>query len=157
MSLDARVGLRLGSLDLDVRLHAEDGEMLTVVGPNGAGKTTLLRAIAGLLPLDRGRVEVNGQVLEDASTGTRLPPERRPAGVVFQDHRLFPHLSRACRGVVFTSVDRVAALMRKARTRTGLSVVVDVVDNLRAAGVDQLGLLTEQMQEAHPGQPAQTK
>ena len=82
MSLDARVGLRLGSLDLDVRLHAEDGEMLTVVGPNGAGKTTLLRAIAGLLPLDRGRVEVDGQVvLEDASTGTRLPPERRPAEI----------------------------------------------------------------------------
>lgn len=50
------------------------------------------------------------------------------------EHRLFPHLSRACRGVVFTSVARVAALMRKARTRTGLSVVVDVVDKLYATG-----------------------
>jgi hypothetical protein len=50
------------------------------------------------------------------------------------EHRLSPHLSRACRGVVFTSVDRVAALMRKARTRTGLSVVVDVVDKLYATG-----------------------
>jgi hypothetical protein len=50
------------------------------------------------------------------------------------EHRLFPHLSRACRGVVFTSVARVAALMRKARTRTGLSVVVDVVDKFYATG-----------------------
>jgi len=50
------------------------------------------------------------------------------------EHRLFPHLSRACRGVVFTSVDRVAALMRKARTRPGLSVVVDMVDKVYATG-----------------------
>jgi molybdate transport system ATP-binding protein len=103
VSLDAQVGLRLGSLDLDVRLHAEDGEMLTVVGPNGAGKTTLLRAVAGLVRLDRGRVEVDGEVLEDTSTGTRLPPERRPVGVVFQDHRLFPHL---------TALDNVAFGLR---------------------------------------------
>ncbi|MCL2430682.1 MAG: ISAzo13 family transposase [Alphaproteobacteria bacterium] len=50
------------------------------------------------------------------------------------EHRLFPHLSRACRGVVFSSIERVAALMRKARTRTGLSVIVDVVDKFYATG-----------------------
>jgi hypothetical protein len=60
------------------------------------------------------------------------------------EHRLFPHLSRACRGVVFTSVERVAALMRKARTRTGLSVVVDVVDRFYATGRK----LTEAAKEA---------
>ncbi|MBV8217481.1 MAG: ISAzo13 family transposase [Solirubrobacterales bacterium] len=50
------------------------------------------------------------------------------------EHRLFPHLSRVCRGVVFTSLDRVVGLMRKASTRTGLSVVVDVLDKLYETG-----------------------
>lgn len=50
------------------------------------------------------------------------------------EHRLFPHLSRACRGVVLASVDRVVELMRKARTRTGLSVEVDVLDKVYETG-----------------------
>jgi molybdate transport system ATP-binding protein len=93
VTLSAHVDLRLGALHLDVRLEVADGEVVSVVGPNGAGKTTLLRAVAGLVPLDRGRVEVDGEVLEDPAAGIRVAVERRPAGVVFQDHLLFPHLS----------------------------------------------------------------
>ena len=93
MSLSADVELHLGRLHLVASLHAENGEVVAIVGPNGAGKTTLLRAIAGLVPLHSGRVEVDGEVLEDSAARVRVLPEHRPIGVVFQDHLLFPHLS----------------------------------------------------------------
>ena len=92
MTLSAQVALQLGSLALDVDVQADDGETVAVLGPNGAGKTTLLRALAGLVPIDRGRIELDGELLDD---GGRVftPPERRPVGVVFQDYLLFPHLT----------------------------------------------------------------
>ncbi|HET7653756.1 MAG TPA: ABC transporter ATP-binding protein [Acidimicrobiales bacterium] len=86
-ALHAEVAVRIGLLDLDVVLDVGPGEAVSVVGPNGAGKTTLLRAIAGLQPIDRGRVVVDGVDI----TATAI--ERRRIGVVFQDHVLFPHLS----------------------------------------------------------------
>jgi molybdate transport system ATP-binding protein len=91
--LDADVRLRLGELSLNVRLKAAPGQLVVLVGPNGAGKTTLLRALAGLVPIDEGRISIDGQVLEDAAGGVRVPTERRPVGMVFQNHLLFPHLT----------------------------------------------------------------
>jgi len=93
VSLEARVGIRRGSLTLDVGLDAEPGETVVLLGPNGAGKTTLLRALAGLLPLDLGRITVDGLVLDDPVRGAWTPADRRPIGFVFQDQALFPHLS----------------------------------------------------------------
>jgi molybdate transport system ATP-binding protein len=93
VSLEARVGVHLGTLSLDITLDAGPGETVVLLGPNGAGKTTALRVIAGLLALDAGRVVVDGQVLDDPASGTWIPAERRPIGYVFQDHALFPHLS----------------------------------------------------------------
>jgi molybdate transport system ATP-binding protein len=93
MSLEAEVRLRRGDLELDLRLAAGEGEVVGVLGPNGAGKTTLLRALAGLQPLDAGRIVLDGQVLDEPAGGRWVPPERRSVGVVFQDYLLFPHLS----------------------------------------------------------------
>ncbi|MPY93584.1 MAG: ATP-binding cassette domain-containing protein [Acidimicrobiia bacterium] len=88
--LEARVALRLGTLDLDVALHVAPGEVLAVLGPNGAGKSTVLRALAGLAALEAGHVRIDGGALDDPGLGVWVPAERRPVGVVFQDYLLFP-------------------------------------------------------------------
>ena len=93
MSLDAAVRLTLGSLKLEMELAIDEGEVVALLGPNGAGKTTLLRAIAGLVPIDSGRIQLDGEILEDTSTRRYVPTEARSIGVVFQDYLLFPHLS----------------------------------------------------------------
>jgi len=93
VSLEASVDLRKGSLELDVELEVASSGVVVLLGPNAAGKTTLLRVLAGLVPLERGRVALDGVVLEDTATGVRVPTERRPVGVVFQDYLLFPHLT----------------------------------------------------------------
>ena len=93
MTLEAAVELRLGALALDVELSVPDGEVVALLGPNGAGKTTLLRALAGLVPIERGSVRLDGVTLEDTGTRTYVPTEKRPIGFVFQDYLLFPHMS----------------------------------------------------------------
>ncbi|MFZ0178312.1 MAG: ATP-binding cassette domain-containing protein [Candidatus Dormiibacterota bacterium] len=93
MTLHARVRTQLGTLGLECDLSIDAGVTVAVLGPNGAGKTTLLRVIAGLVPIDEGRVECDGAVFEDTATGTWLTPEARRVGFVFQDHGLFPHIS----------------------------------------------------------------
>ncbi|MCQ4159683.1 molybdenum ABC transporter ATP-binding protein [Roseomonas sp. GC11] len=73
---------------------AAPAEGVTVLfGPSGCGKSTLLAAVAGLLRPEAGRIALGGAVLFDSRAGVMLPPERRRCGVVFQDARLFPHLS----------------------------------------------------------------
>jgi molybdate transport system ATP-binding protein len=81
-----------GSFQLDVTIEAHAGEVLAVLGPNGAGKSTLLRVIAGLLRLDSGVLRLGTTVLDDPARGFFVVPRDRRIGVVFQDHRLFPHL-----------------------------------------------------------------
>ncbi|WP_183093786.1 ABC transporter ATP-binding protein [Nocardioides stalactiti] len=71
---------------LDATLAADPGDVVAVVGPNGAGKSTLVHALSGLLPAE-GHALLGGTDLL-----TRTPPARN-VGVVFQDQRLFPHLS----------------------------------------------------------------
>jgi len=93
VTLRARVRTDVGSLHLECDLTVEANMTVAVLGPNGAGKTTLLRAIAGLIPVDDGRIDVGGSVFEDTAAGVWMTPESRGVGFVFQDHGLFPHLS----------------------------------------------------------------
>jgi molybdate/tungstate transport system ATP-binding protein len=71
----------------DINLHTEAGEFFVLLGPTGAGKTLLLESVAGLLPVSSGRVYLNGREV------TRLAPEKRGIGIVYQDSALFPHLT----------------------------------------------------------------
>jgi molybdate transport system ATP-binding protein len=93
MSLAARVRVQRGAYALDAEVAVEPGETVAVLGPNGCGKTTLLHALAGLVPLDAGRITLDGVVLDDVVEGVAVPTERRPVAVVFQDLLLFPHLT----------------------------------------------------------------
>ncbi len=88
MTLEARIRAGVGAFELDVELAVAVGEVVAVLGPNGAGKTSLLRALAGLVPVSAGRVTLDGVVLEDPAEGIRVPSERRPIGLVFQDYLL---------------------------------------------------------------------
>ena len=93
LAVDAEV--RRGGFTLAVSLAAAPGQVLGVLGPNGAGKSTLLSAVAGLTPVSAGRITLAGQVMDDADAGTFVEASGRPVGFVFQNYRLFPHLTVA--------------------------------------------------------------
>jgi molybdate transport system ATP-binding protein len=126
MALDATIGAQLGGLELDVELTVRPGELLAILGPNGAGKSTVLRAIAGLLPIDAGRIAVDDVVLDDPGRDVFVSPDRRPIGMVFQDYLLFSHLT-ALENVAFglraRGTSRAAARARAGEwlERVGLS------------------------------------
>lgn len=84
-NLSKRFGetVAVDNLDLDV----EEGELITLLGPSGCGKTTTLRSIAGFVEPDAGEIYVGDEPM------SRLPPERRDIGFVFQNHALWPHMT----------------------------------------------------------------
>jgi molybdate transport system ATP-binding protein len=82
---------QLGEFSLQAAFESE-GRVTGLFGASGAGKTSLVNIIAGLLRPDRGIVAIDGEVLDDTTSGVHVPPHRRRIGYVFQDARLFPHL-----------------------------------------------------------------
>lgn len=92
MSFDIDVTIRRGERTFTYAFTSGPG-LTALFGASGAGKTTLLDAIAGLNRPAGGRIAVNGEVLFDSAARTNLRPEHRNCGYVFQDIRLFPHLT----------------------------------------------------------------
>ncbi len=92
MSLDVDVEHRRDDFRLVARFTSAPG-LTALFGRSGSGKTTLVDIVGGLIRPDRGRVAVDGQILVDTGHGTFVPRHRRRIGYVFQDSRLFPHLS----------------------------------------------------------------
>jgi molybdate transport system ATP-binding protein len=90
MSFEIDVARRLGEAQVSLQLRSTSG-LTALFGPSGVGKSSVLNMVAGLLRPDHGRIAVDGQILFDGASGIDLPPERRRAGYVFQDGRLFPH------------------------------------------------------------------
>ncbi len=92
MTLTVALRHRLANIEMDLDISVPSG--LTVLfGPSGSGKTTVINAVAGLLRPEAGRVAVDGRVLLDTARNIWLPPHRRRLGYIFQESRLFPHLT----------------------------------------------------------------
>ena len=93
--IHATIGMDRGEFTLDMSLTVAPGEVVAVLGPNGAGKSTLLRGLVGLTPIDRGLIRFDDVVVDDPAADVLVEPAKRRIGVVFQEYRLFPHLSVA--------------------------------------------------------------
>ena len=123
--LEADIQLRLSRLNLDTAFSVAAGEVLALLGPNGSGKSTTLRALVGLLPLAGGRVVLDGTILEDPAQHIKIPPEKRPIGLMFQDYLLFPHLT-ALENVAFglraQGVDKKTAREKASQTMARLDL-----------------------------------
>ena len=123
MTLRFAAAVVRGEFRLDAHVTAAPGEVVALLGPNGAGKTTLLRAVAGLLTVGSGTITLDDEVFDDPARARFVAPEHRRIGVVFQEHRLFPHLR---------VVDNVAFGLRSQGIRR---------TDARAAASDWLGRL----------------
>lgn len=91
MRFDIAVDRRIGAARISATVVSDAG-LVVLAGPSGAGKTSVLNMVAGLLRPDAGHVRVGGATLFDEDARVNVLPERRRAGYVFQDARLFPHL-----------------------------------------------------------------
>ena len=85
---------RLGELSIEADLYAE-GRLLALCGVSGAGKTSILNMVAGLMRPDSGRIAIGGVTFFDSDHRIDLAPQARRVGYVFQEPRLFPHLTAA--------------------------------------------------------------
>ncbi|CUX33731.1 MULTISPECIES: molybdenum ABC transporter ATP-binding protein [Agrobacterium] len=94
MTLSVSTRHRLGTFELDASFTSEGG-VTALFGRSGSGKTSMIRIIAGLLRPDEGQVSLDGELLADSGKRLFLPAHKRRFGYVFQEARLFPHLSVA--------------------------------------------------------------
>lgn len=90
--LEINVKKQVGTFDLAVAIEASSG-VTGIIGPSGAGKSMLLSTIAGLADPDVGSIYLDGHPLYESATNINLSPEHRELGMVFQDARLFPHMT----------------------------------------------------------------
>lgn len=92
MSLSVDISRSLGGFDLQAAFEAPEG-VTVLFGRSGSGKTSIVKSIAGLITPDTGRIALKGRALFDRAKGVDVPVHKRRLGYVFQDSRLFPHLS----------------------------------------------------------------
>jgi molybdate transport system ATP-binding protein len=88
------VNKKLGDFSLTAKFESASG-VTALFGPSGSGKTSIIGMVAGLMKPDSGQIAIDGEVLFDSANGIDEPAHKRRVGYVFQDGRLFPHLSVA--------------------------------------------------------------
>jgi molybdate transport system ATP-binding protein len=115
------VEAQLGTLAISIKF-ASHGRSTALFGPSGAGKTTVVNMIAGLVRPARGRIVLDDAVLFDAAARIDVPPHARRIGYVFQEGRLFPHLT------VRANLDYGRFMTRGARDEAALRHIVDLLD-----------------------------
>lgn len=93
--LDLKIEKRQGGFQIDTVFRSEGAGVTALFGRSGAGKTSVINMVAGLARPDKGRILLNEAPLFDSEKGINLPPEKRRIGYVFQEGRLFPHLTVA--------------------------------------------------------------
>lgn len=93
MSAEIAIRHTQGDFTLDVAFSAASGGVTALFGPSGSGKTSIVHVLAGLIRPDRGRIVLEGRIVLDTEANIFVPPEKRRAGLVFQDARLFPHMN----------------------------------------------------------------
>jgi len=120
--LTLRANHRLGDFHLKLDISVPSRGVTALFGRSGAGKSSVVNLLAGLLQPDDGYVKVAGTVLFDSANGLSVPPEQRRLGYVFQEGRLFPHLS--VRGNLLFGHRRIASAER----RIGVDDVVALLD-----------------------------
>jgi molybdenum ABC transporter, ATP-binding protein len=108
--LDFSVQRQQGDFRVEMALAAGGG-VTALFGRSGSGKSSVINMVAGLYRPDSGHIRVEGKTLFDSAKGIDLAPERRRLGYVFQDGRLFPHLS--VRGNLAFGMNRVPAAERR--------------------------------------------
>ena len=91
--LYAHLTKTIGTFSLDTRITSDKGSTVALFGPSGCGKTTIINMLAGNLKPCSGRIRLNNQWIFHSELNIDLPPEKRRFGYVFQEGRLFPHLS----------------------------------------------------------------
>jgi molybdate transport system ATP-binding protein len=119
--LRVEVFKQLGAFSVDVAFTSE-GRVTGLFGSSGAGKTSLVSMIAGLVKPDRGIIAIDSAVLYDSTARIHIPPHRRRIGYVFQDARLFPHLS------VAQNLDYGRRMNRLTRDPAQESRITDMLD-----------------------------
>ncbi|WP_269933333.1 molybdenum ABC transporter ATP-binding protein [Aminobacter sp. HY435] len=139
MTLEIDIRHRLGALQLEASF-ASRGRLTALFGPSGSGKTSVINIIAGLIRPDAGRIVAGDRVLVDIGAGKYLPAHKRRIGFVFQDARLFPHLSVRSnlvygrwftpRGERYANFDRVVEML-------GIGHLLDRRPNLLSGGERQ--------------------
>lgn len=140
VGLRANLRKKLGNFHLDLELMCRVGETVCVVGPSGSGKTSLLRLLAGLGKPEAGVIRMGEEVWFDSDARIFLPPQRRSAGLAFQDYSLFPHMTiRQNVAYAATNAAKIDALL----TTFGIDHLKDKLPGQVSGGERQRGALCQ--------------